>query len=115
MLLLSDLFDDQAAVLRGLHRLRFRGHDVVVIQVLDEAEVTFPFRGPMIFADPESAEQVRTDPEAIRAAYLERFGKFVGRYRSECLKMGADFVQVNTAMPFDKALSAFLTERKQRF
>lgn len=115
VLLLSDLLDDQAEVLRGMQRLRHGGHDLVVLQVLDDAEINFPFADPTVFADPESAAEVRADPEAIRANYLERFGTFTERYESECRKMGADFVQISTSMPFDKALSAFLVERKRRF
>ena len=31
--------------MQALHRLRHRGHDVILFHVLDEAEAHFPFQG----------------------------------------------------------------------
>ena len=43
VVLVSDLLDDPAGIIEGLKHLRFRGSDVLVFQVLDPAELTFPF------------------------------------------------------------------------
>ena len=43
VVLISDLLDDPSRVVDGLKHLRFRGNDVLVFQVLDRAELTFPF------------------------------------------------------------------------
>ena len=55
VVLVSDLLDDPEPVIKGLKHLRFRGTDVVVFQVLDPHELTFPFRGASRFRDLESA------------------------------------------------------------
>src|SRR5205085_1933461 len=45
ILVFSDLLTDPEPVLRSLHALRHRGHEIIVFHVLDEAEVLFPFEG----------------------------------------------------------------------
>ena len=115
MILISDLLSDQPQVLDALRHLRFRGHDIIVFQVLDHSEVSFEFDGSVQFEDPETGETVRTDPLAIRAAYQEELRQFLAEYRTACQAIRADFVTVDNSMTFDKALIEFLAQRQQRF
>jgi len=115
MILLSDLLDDQEDVIRGLHHLRFRGHDIIILQVLDHSEVAFEFDGQVRFEDPETGDSVATDPQAIQASYLEEIRGFIDEYRRQCQAVRADFTTVHNAMTFDKALIEFLAQRQSRF
>ncbi len=115
IILFSDLLTDQDETIRGLQLLRHAGHDVIVFHVLDEAEATFPFSGAVELQDPETGEHLVADASGIRADYLDTLTEFCGRYRTECLRMGADYVQLDTSMPFDKALIEYLAQRKARF
>ena len=54
MILFSDLLADPEPVIDALHHLRFRGHDLIIFQVLDASEVAFPFTGQVRFEDPET-------------------------------------------------------------
>ena len=51
---------------RGCGTCKFRGTDVIVFQLLDPHELTFPFTGAARFTDVESADEVTADP-ATRA------------------------------------------------
>ena len=62
LVIVSDLFTDLEAVYDGLNRLRFLGHEVLVMQVLDRDELELPFDGPTIFHDIEG------DGRAVRRA-----------------------------------------------
>ena len=62
VVLISDLLDDPEPIIKGLKHLRFRGNDVIVFQVLDPNELTFPFRGSSRFKDLESADEVTAEP-----------------------------------------------------
>ena len=115
MILLSDLLADQEEVIQALHHLKFRGHDLIIFQVLDHSEVAFEFDGQVRFEDPETQEKLDADPRAIRAAYLEELRAFIDHYRQQCQNVRADFVTVDNAMTFDKALVEFLVQRQARF
>jgi uncharacterized protein (DUF58 family) len=116
MVLFSDLLaDDVESVVKALHHLRFRGHDLIVFQVLSEDETVFPFEGPKRFVDVEGDAAVDTDAAAIRADYLEELGRFIETYRDAVAGVQADFVSVHTGMSFDTSLVRFLIGRQRRF
>jgi uncharacterized protein (DUF58 family) len=115
LMLFSDLLTDVEPVLQSLHLLRHAGHDVILFHVLDEAEVTFPFDGMVDLKDPESQEELVIDADGIRSDYLDSLKEMRDRYRRECLSIGADYVALDTSMPFDKALVEYLSQRRARF
>jgi uncharacterized protein (DUF58 family) len=114
VVLVSDLLDDPEPVIKGLKHLRFRGTDVVVFQVLDPNELTFPFRGSAKFRDIESADEVTADPGSIRRAYLRELAGLTLRYDRELRGAGIDYVQLDTSQPLDFALLAYLSARAKR-
>jgi uncharacterized protein (DUF58 family) len=114
VMIFSDLLDDAGddAVVDGLAHLRYRGHDVIVFQVLDAAEAKFPFKELTRFEDMEGhPDAVTADPLAIRQAYLAELRAFQERFKNECTKRRIDFVSIDTSTSFDKALLAYLQRR----
>jgi uncharacterized protein (DUF58 family) len=112
IIVLSDLLDDPDEVLRALRLLRHRKHDVVVFHIMDEAELTFPFREPLVFRDVETGETLAAQPSQLRASYLDAIGEFQETYRAGCAAHGMDYRLMSTATPFDDALLAYLSRRK---
>lgn len=115
MVILSDFLADVEETVEALHHLRFRGHDLILFQVLDHNEVRFPFDRLSSFVDPESGRRLTVHPQAVRDRYLATLEEFTGRYRQEAAAMRADFVQVDTSMTFDRALVQYLVNRQRRF
>ena len=115
MILISDLICDQAEVINALHHMKYRGHDLIIFQVLDHSELAFEFDGQVRFECPETKDHIDTDPQAIRAAYQDEIQAFIEEYRQECQSIRADFVTVDNSMTFDKALVEFLAQRRARF
>jgi uncharacterized protein (DUF58 family) len=114
VVLVSDLLDDPEPIVKGLKQLRFRGSDVVVFQVLDPNELTFPFQGASRFRDLESEDEVTTDPASVRAAYLSGLAELTATYDRELRGAGIDYVQLDTSKPLDFALLAYLSARSRR-
>ncbi|NLW51493.1 MAG: DUF58 domain-containing protein [Candidatus Brocadiaceae bacterium] len=119
VIVLSDLIpsehEEPDDVLDGLRHLRHRGHDVICFQLLDHAEVRFPFHGPVHFMDVESLRTVRTDADAVAAGYRREVEAFVRKCRDACRHERIDFLQVDTEDSFDRVLLAFLRARQSRF
>lgn len=114
LMIFSDLLTDLEPLLAALRRLRHAGHDVILFQVLDEAEVTFPFRGPYELQDPETNLKVQLDTDGFRSEYLRAMGSFRETLRRECAQSRMDFVPLDTSMPFDRALTEYLLSRRAR-
>lgn len=115
LMIFSDLLTDPEEVVQSLHLLRHAGHDVIVFHVLDEAEVNFPFDGMVDLKDPETGQNMVLDAAGMRTDYLDALTTLRDRYKSECLSIGADYVPLDTSMPFDRALLEYLSQRKARF
>lgn len=115
VMIFSDLLSEPDDLFKGLHLLKHRGHDIIVFHVLDAAEVQFPFHGMVEFLDRESPDKLKVDADDIRADYLDALAEFQGRYRKECNLMGVDYLPLHTGMPFDRALTEYLTDRQRRF
>lgn len=113
VILISDLFDDPDRIVEALHHFDFRKHELVVFHLMAEEELTFPFKSFQRFKDLEGIEEMlRIDPQAVRAAYLEKIRAFVKRIDGACGKMRADYVAVNTKMPMRDTLLRYLGGRR---
>jgi uncharacterized protein (DUF58 family) len=112
VILISDLLDDQEAVMRGLKYFRHRKNEVLVFHILDPAEIDFPFRDLTRFDDLEGPLKVVADPRVIAAEYRKSVAEFIQHYQKECRANYIDFLLCNTATPLDKALLKYLAWRK---
>ena len=112
VVLISDLFDDPERIIAALHHFDFRQHELVVFHLLAEEELSFPFSGYQQFRDLEqTVPTLRIDPQALRAGYLERVGKFVRAIEGACGKLRADYVPVNTSQPLRQTLLRYIGRR----
>jgi uncharacterized protein (DUF58 family) len=112
--LVSDLLDDPAEVIRGLKHLRFRGTDVIVFHVLDKDELTFPFDRATKFRDLESEAEVLAVPAVVRDEYLKAVQDLCAVYEKELRLSGIDYVRLDTSEPLDFALASYLSSREKR-
>lgn len=115
VMIFSDLLADPGPIRDALLRLRHRGHDVILFHILDEAEVHFPFDGMVELTEPESQDRLVLDADAARKGYLDAVRDFREGYRSDCVRMGIDYVPLDTGMQFDRALTEYLLSRRTRF
>ena len=113
VVVVSDLFDDPEEILNALHHFRYRKHEVIVLHVMAEEELTFPFDRWSLFRDLELAERrVQLDPRSIRAAYLDEVRRFLERIEKGCGQMAVDYVPLSTRHDFDIALATYLARRR---
>jgi uncharacterized protein (DUF58 family) len=112
--LLSDLLDDPQQVLAGLRQLRMRRHDLIVMHLVDPAEMDFPFRRPTLFKGLEAAGDLSVDAAALRRAYLREVEDHLRTLRQGCLAEGADYCLLRTDQPLDVTLSTYLSHRAHR-
>jgi len=111
VVILSDLFDDVDQITAGLKHFRHRRHEVILMHVLDPAELDFPFQQTTMFKGLEELPDVLVEPRALRRAYLEEFGGFVRKIKRECRMRRIDYVQMRTDQSLEVALSSYLASR----
>ena len=113
VIVVSDLFDKPESVMTALKHFRHKGHEVVVMQILDPLERSFAFDGDAIFKDLETQEELMTQPWHIQKAYQQSMQEFLDFYKRQCRDNNIDYVLLDTSTPFDKALFEYLNKRKR--
>jgi len=115
VVLISDLLDEPGRVLEGLKHFKYRGTEVIVFQVLDPAELRFPFEHAARFRDAETADEVLAVPSVVREKYLEAITGLQERYRRELQLAGIDFVALDTSLPLETGLMSYLMTRRRAY
>ncbi|MFM9068908.1 MAG: DUF58 domain-containing protein [Planctomycetota bacterium] len=111
MIVVSDLLSEPESLMKGMKLLRQRGHDVMVLHILDDDELDFNFSGPMRFEGLESVDFLNCNQRALREGYLEALGEFLETVRRNCARNTIDYSLIRTSDPLDAALASFLSRR----
>lgn len=110
----SDLFDDRPEALRRILGLRARKNDLAVFQLLDPAELEFPFDDPTLFLSMEDDRRIEVNPREIKESYLEELSAFLAQTRRTCAEADVDYELVRTDESLDGVLLRFLGRRLGR-
>ena len=114
VIVLSDLLDEPLEVLKGLKYFRHRGHEVIVLQILDPRERDLALRREARFVDLEDpAQTLTTEPWHVREEYSAMMTELIRTYRNGCADARIDFEQIDTTTSFDVALSRYLVRRRR--
>ena len=113
VVVVSDLFGDEAMLCQALQELRRFGHDVIVFQLNDPDEVEFPFDRFMEFRGMESAESITLDAEVGREEYLRQRAAFLSRFGLFCRRWDIDFLPLTSDQSLGVALARFLLNRNR--
>ena len=114
MVLLSDFLAPMERLEPDLTALTASGHEVIVFQILDPAELNFQFDTPAFFQDVESGRTLFIDPVAARREYQRKLEAHCAALRESCQHLGIACHRLATDRPLELALFDFLRERMQR-
>jgi uncharacterized protein (DUF58 family) len=114
IVVISDLFDTADALERGLARLHHRRHDVILLQVLDHAELDFPFRSPSEFVGLEGEGRLQLDPHALRKAYMDALQRHLRGIEEVARRFRFDHLLLDSSQSLGPPLSHFLARRSAR-
>jgi uncharacterized protein (DUF58 family) len=110
---ISDLYCDPEALARAVQPMAWHGHDIMIFQVLDRAELTPEFDESVLLEDVESGQQVEVSPDYLRTTYRERIQAHLARVREVAARSRADHVLLVTDEPLDRALRGYLMFRQR--
>ena len=113
VVIVSDLYDEPERVVRAVARLRNRGNDLIVLQVLDPAELDLPFDEAANFEDMETGEGIPVVPSLLREQYRTLMQEHTATLARLMREERIDYALFNTAQPLDHALFAYLADRQR--
>ena len=111
VLIVSDCLDNLPPLFDALKNLCARQQDVSLFQVLDRAELEFPFDRMTEFRNPESRAKIVGDPKALRARYLSRLQSHLDEIEQFCKKSRIDYLMVHNGEDLVKLLRSHFLRR----
>ena len=113
VVLVSDLLAPAANLKKQLAALRARGHEVVLLRIVDPAELNLGLADPAMVVDLESSQQMYVDPGAVAQGYHEKFSAHRSEVERICQTHGIGFYEMPTDQPLDQALAALITAKNR--
>lgn len=110
----SDFFDDVDSIMEGVKRLVYRGHEPILVQIVDPLENSFDIDALVRLKGLEASGDLKIDPKAIREAYLEEMREHNQALATAARSLSIDYVAVATDEPLDAVLSTYLSRRLAR-
>lgn len=111
IVMISDFFEDIENLRAALARVRHRGHDLILFQVIDESERTLAIDTPAIFEGLEGEPPLRVDPRAVRDEYRRAIEGHLRELKRLVRSFGFDHALVNTHDWLGPPLAAFIARR----
>lgn len=112
IILLSDLMDEQNTIIKGLSNFRHHHHEVIVLHLLDPAEIKLPFDGDCEFRDMESGEKIPASVPYIKNTYQKLLQEFLDSLRKRCGENRIEYAMTTTDINFDYFLYHYLKLRQ---
>ena len=91
VIILSDLFDKADSIIEALHHLRHKRHEVILMQVMANDELDFPFRKWSLFENLErDTDRIKLDPALMRSTYLENLARHQQQIKDAIARWSCD-------------------------
>ncbi len=111
--IISDLYEEPDDVVGAVNELRGRGNDIMVLHVLDPAELEFPFDEAANFEDLETGARMPIVPDYLRDEYRALVARHVETLGRRLGGQNVDYALFDTSQPMDKALFRYLGARRK--
>lgn len=113
LVLISDLYEEPERILQSVNLLRNKGNDLIVMHVLDPAELEFPYEDAQSFQDLEGEEQIPIVPDYLRKEYRALIQQHIASLTRIMGDNRIDYALFDTSKPLDYALFDYLSRRQR--
>lgn len=110
VVLVSDLLLEREITIKALRFLRHRGHQVLVLHLLDPAERALSGAVEVRYRDPETGQTVVLRPEDWAGGYDRTLRQTMDAWRTGLRSHGVAYEVITTDLPFGTALRQALVQ-----
>ncbi|WP_129781227.1 DUF58 domain-containing protein [Peristeroidobacter soli] len=111
---ISDLYCNPEQMSRAVQPLAYRGHDIMLFQLLDPQEMNPNWRESVLLEDVETQRTLNVSPEYLAGEYKQRLDAHLQSLRRAAANVGAHQMLITTDEPLDNALRRYLLLREGR-
>ncbi len=111
-ILISDLWVEPDALARAIQHAKYKRHQLMILHLLDRAEIELPYDRQITIQDLETDERIEVDAPDLRAGYKKQVDDFLTRVRKLASDSGAEYHRIFTDVSYERALLNLLSRRK---
>lgn len=112
VILLTDMLADPEPLFQPLGYLKGRGHETIVIRILDRSEIEFQLDKGTMVEDMETGQQMYVDPAQAAASYNREFEAHEAQLIDVLHRRGGRLITVCTDSPLDGALLELISNTR---
>jgi hypothetical protein len=112
ILFFTDLYDENADLLKFISRLKTPRNEVIVFHLMGKNEMELAFDGAFTFEDLETRTQIKVDAGLQQKQYTDQVNKWIHESRMWMLEKHINYELVVMDNSFEKSLRDFLRVRK---
>jgi len=118
VIIFSDMLDDpgkQDELFQAMQHLKHNKHEVILFHVIDKlAEIDFELENrPYKMVDLETGENIKLQPNAIKANYKEQITRYFQQIEERCSSYRIDFMRADINDSMFRVLQRYLIKRNR--
>ncbi len=114
VVVISDFLSEQTRIddiAYGLDSLRFVGHQVAALQVLDDEDVSPTLHGVLRLIDVEHGGEIKvTVDDALKTSYEKRVHRYLDAIDRHCRRTRIDYIRLSTSTALEQAVLGHMRE-----
>lgn len=114
VVIVSDMLASIDTLQTNLACLRSRGHQVMILRVLDPGEVTLQLESPSMVVDMESGREIYLDPASAKASYQAKFDEHRRELQGICDALGVDLYEMRTDEALEQSLFHLINSQRRQ-
>jgi uncharacterized protein (DUF58 family) len=111
---ISDFWDEPDRIIKTVSPLKYRGNEVILFHILDPQEIRPKLKGPVLFEDLETGQQMEVSQDYAANEYRPKIDSHIERIKKGVQNLGMDYFLADTSRPLDAALREYLAIRTGR-
>jgi uncharacterized protein (DUF58 family) len=112
-ILISDLLQNEEDLLNLFPDVRYQNSELLVLHVMDDAELSFPYKGKTRFEGLEGEVPLTLTGGELAEAYREAVKAHSAKLQRACERHDVHYVLINSSNPLSESLSEYLTFRRR--
>jgi uncharacterized protein (DUF58 family) len=112
--LISDFFEKPDTIIETVAPLRSRGHELVLLHILDPQEIEPKFGSSVMLLDMETGDTLEATADYARSEYRAKVAAHLQDLKSKAEGAGIDYFLLRTDQPLDVALREYFHIRQRR-
>ena len=108
LFIFSDFISQQDEIYSFLKKINLPKVEVILWHIQNEIDIDFPFKGDLIFVDPESGKEISLNASGVKEKYIKLFTNFKHNIKQLSNEQNIQYYEIMTNKHYSEWITHFL-------